>query len=176
MYIYAGTLSQQKAKAKVGKPHLQHAAPSTQQRTQQQQQQQQQQSMMQQGNRAQGLGQQFKFAPNSIAGKYGGSIEEADGAGSAAGHLPHIGGGGESMTCSYLSHLHITLRTPGASSFHDDGHGVGGGGGYLHEEDRRGGGASGEDAYFSQQQKSSVGMQNFGSFASRNKHGSSQYR
>jgi hypothetical protein len=73
----------------------------------------------------------------------------------------------------------------------------------YHEEDRRGGASGAEDAYvarlpqcyfvtfcalasvlfcnilrryFSQQQKSSGGMQSFGSFASRNKHGSSQYR
>ena len=68
-------------------------------------------------------------------------------------------------------------KATGASSFHDDSHGGGGGGGYLHEDDRRGGVASGaEDASFSQQQKSTASMQSFGSFASRNKHGSSQYR
>ena len=92
----AGTLSQQKAKAKVSKLHVQHAAPSTQQRTQQQQQQ-----SMQQGSRAQGIGQQFKFAPNSMAGKYGGGMDETEGGG-GAGHLPHIGVGGERCSCRRL--------------------------------------------------------------------------
>ena len=73
---------------------------------------------MQQGSRGQGLGQQFKFAPNSIGGKYGGGMEEGDGGAGGGGHLPHIGGGGElvplcvmRMACAHCMLQALPLST-----------------------------------------------------------------